>query len=167
MCNDFIPLIRLKAKPDATECVPCLEQAGDVPRLKRFDQTTRDGERTEVLFTNNASIEDELRRTNMIVPQDDDFLIALGDDSHLSNAEAGGAGIGAHPLASAFEDDDEGSDPLSLEGREAVILGQQKRWARYRVERGVAQEGDFELLGMTEFDYGYHTPQPQVLQATA
>jgi hypothetical protein len=38
LCNEPIPTARLKAVPSATECVPCLTKAGDVPTIKRFDQ---------------------------------------------------------------------------------------------------------------------------------
>lgn len=38
VCDRPIPAARLRAKPDADTCVPCLEAQGDVVRIKRFDE---------------------------------------------------------------------------------------------------------------------------------
>lgn len=39
-CGELIPAPRLAAKPNASQCVPCLEKMGDVPRLRRNEYSS-------------------------------------------------------------------------------------------------------------------------------
>src|SRR5216683_7324609 len=63
-CGTFLSQARLRAMPSARLCVPCLEQAGDVPVLKRYDDAGVDGEVHQSFFTNNKAIETEMHRRN-------------------------------------------------------------------------------------------------------
>lgn len=83
-CGEPIPAKRLAAVPHAETCVPCLESSGDVPRIKRYDEHTRDGDVVSTVFTKNKQIEAQMRRVNTMAPPDEAFDIAVGDDSHLT-----------------------------------------------------------------------------------
>lgn len=67
VCSEAIPAARLKAKPGATHCVPCLEKSGDVPRLRRFDETSAQGT-VETLFTSDVNLSRQLDRQRQTVP---------------------------------------------------------------------------------------------------
>jgi hypothetical protein len=60
-CGALIPEARLKVKPNATMCVPCLTAAGDVPVLRRFDQETENGT-VEAFFTRDTSTLSKVNR---------------------------------------------------------------------------------------------------------
>jgi hypothetical protein len=63
VCGQQIPAKRLEAKPNARECVPCLEKAGDVKRVKRYDEHDQWGnEIAQVYFTDDPELEARLRR---------------------------------------------------------------------------------------------------------
>lgn len=64
-CGEGIPAKRLAAVPRATQCVPCLEAAGDVTTYKRIDSYTADGDRVEVVFVASDTHTRELQRQNM------------------------------------------------------------------------------------------------------
>lgn len=62
-CEEPIPQARIKAMPAARFCVPCQERLGDVPPIRRLDDTGRDGEVQEIYFTSSSeSLVRELRR---------------------------------------------------------------------------------------------------------
>lgn len=62
-CNDEISFKRLIAKPHAVQCVQCLEKAGDVPKLKRFDETMLNGDVIEgVIYVRNQYIDGQIER---------------------------------------------------------------------------------------------------------
>lgn len=64
-CEEPIPTARLKAMPSARLCVPCLEKAGDVPIIRRYDEAGVDGDTAQTYYVNNRDIERErLRRSN-------------------------------------------------------------------------------------------------------
>jgi hypothetical protein len=102
VCGNPIPEKRIVANPKATECVPCLENLGDVPPLKRFDETVGE-EVYSTMFQKNVYIDKSIYHQNNFVPSDEAFEQAVGDDSFLERER--GAGIGADSLASAFEED--------------------------------------------------------------
>lgn len=43
ICGEALSAKRLAARPNAGQCVPCLEASGDVPRTLRFDEGTKTG----------------------------------------------------------------------------------------------------------------------------
>lgn len=57
LCGETLSQKRLKASPNARQCVRCLEHAGDVPRVRQFTDTTKDGENIVIRFTSNSYIE--------------------------------------------------------------------------------------------------------------
>lgn len=64
-CRDDIPPARLAAVPNATLCVSCLTQKGDVPRLRLFeDHTIIDGDMLShnELFIRNVLLDTQLRQ---------------------------------------------------------------------------------------------------------
>jgi hypothetical protein len=79
-CGEVIPSARLKAQPNATQCVRCLEADGDVPRLRRYDEKNC-VDTHSTLFTHNAAIEDHIDRQRHVVPPNGAFAIAIGDDA--------------------------------------------------------------------------------------
>jgi hypothetical protein len=104
-CEEFIPQNRMDAVPTATQCVSCLEKAGDVPQYKRFDEAVKDGQ-VETMFVQNAYIEHQMRRVNTIVPPDAAYETAVGDDSFL--VREGNEVVGsAYNITEAFEEDEE------------------------------------------------------------
>ncbi len=97
-CGKEIPVKRLEAKPNATNCVPCLEKAGDVRRVKRYDEHDYYGnEIAHVYFTDDAALETQMRRiaTCPHLPTGDELL---EDDTNEIILEA-------EHMASAFEND--------------------------------------------------------------
>jgi RNA polymerase-binding transcription factor DksA len=82
-CGEPISAKRLAIFPNAEQCVPCLEQSGDIQKIKRYDEYTPNGEVVSTTFTKNRRIEAQMRRVNTMVAPDEAFDIALGDDSHL------------------------------------------------------------------------------------
>lgn len=65
-CGTALSARRLAAQPHATHCVPCLEQCGDVPLIKRFDDYYgTEGEHCEeIYFRHDAYIEDQIQATH-------------------------------------------------------------------------------------------------------
>lgn len=145
-----IPAKRLKAVPRAEQCVPCLEAMGDVPRLRRYDEFTADGDKVETVFTSNEAIEYQMQRVAQRVPSDSDFLTALRDDSHILPEQNGlGERFVSRHMSTEFEEEDGDSNgEMTLTGREAIRLSNLRRWAAHRVENGLEREGDRELLGL-------------------
>jgi hypothetical protein len=104
-CGLPIPPIRLAARPNALLCVTCLEASGDVPRLKRFDETTADGDQVQTLFTKNRSIERQMNHLNKSPVADQAmFDIAVGDDVHLGR-EDDEILDGGRSLSTVFEEE--------------------------------------------------------------
>jgi hypothetical protein len=97
VCSEAIPAARLKAKPGADKCVPCLSAAGDVPRLRRFDENSAQGT-VETLFTSDANLSHQLRRQRQTVPGyraenaepsfHDEYFTAAVQDADVTVAEA-------------------------------------------------------------------------------
>lgn len=62
-CGEPIPAKRLEVKPNATQCVPCLEASGDVARIRRYDQyDSRNVLVAETYFTDDPRLERQLQR---------------------------------------------------------------------------------------------------------
>jgi hypothetical protein len=148
VCDEPLPTKRLVAMPTATECVPCLEQMGDVPKLKRYDEFTKDGDRVETLFTQNALIEAQIDQINHLELAGRYYDMAVGDDSHLEREDQGGYDVARHMSTEFEDDDDKRAYNLSEEGRERINEAQQKRWAKWRIERNEATEVDYELFDL-------------------
>lgn len=89
--------------PSAVLCVPCLNMAGDVPTLKRFDEFLPDGVVMETYFTHDPRIERQMKRMNVRVADSAAFAVAVGDDSHLT-PEINQVVAVARPLHTAFEE---------------------------------------------------------------
>jgi hypothetical protein len=51
VCEREIPAARLRAMPTASKCVQCVQDSGDVPRLRRHDQLIGTLETGEVVST--------------------------------------------------------------------------------------------------------------------
>jgi len=94
VCGEPIPEKRLRAKPEATECVPCLEANGDVPRIKRYDETTEDGT-VSTMFTHNAYIERIILKQNTVSPSDETLERISDDDSFLRREQGGRRNTGS------------------------------------------------------------------------
>lgn len=96
VCSEAIPAARLKAQPRATKCVPCLNAAGDVPLLRRFDEQSAQGT-VETLFTNDAKLEREILRQRNTVPGyraenagptfHEEYFVAATQDADVTVAE--------------------------------------------------------------------------------
>jgi Prokaryotic dksA/traR C4-type zinc finger len=76
-CNTGILEARLRAVPNATQCVSCLNAAGDVPLLRRFDG---------VYFTENRSIEQEILRQSHMVSKLSDNDPVYSTETHSIKA---------------------------------------------------------------------------------
>jgi len=87
VCGDPITEARLKAIPTARQCVPCLEQAGDVPRLRRLDEVTNEGT-VETYFIENPYISSSLRRCLTVPPSRDIIARLLADDTSADKYDA-------------------------------------------------------------------------------
>lgn len=91
-CGGNIPQKRLQAMPNTTRCVPCLVQAGDVKRIRRFDDMAADGSCSQVYFTDSAEIEQRIARTLGItgqllnVVEDEQDATAMDSSYGLSDA---------------------------------------------------------------------------------
>ena len=105
-CGEPLSAKRLQANPAATLCVTCLEKQGDVPTIKRYDEVTPSGETISTTFTANKRIERQMRRTNSIIASEEDFAVALGDDSHLVREPACDNDEHAYHMSEAFEVED-------------------------------------------------------------
>jgi hypothetical protein len=105
-CDQPIPQKRLRAVPTATLCVPCLEAQGDVPKIKRYDETAKDGEIIQTVFTRNRTLESAIRRVNTIAPPDQAYAMAVGDDYYLRRDEEHSVGS-AYAMNTMFEEDEE------------------------------------------------------------
>ncbi len=67
VCGEAISEARLRAILDAKTCVTCAAK-NDVPRIKRFDDHTENGEATETYYTKNHAIEAEVERLRVFNP---------------------------------------------------------------------------------------------------
>jgi hypothetical protein len=114
-CGEPLSVKRLEANPAATFCVPCLEKAGDVPTIKRYDEVTPDGDVVSTVFTANKRIERQMRRTNSTIASEEDFAIALGDDSHLTRESSGDNDEHSYHMSEAFESVEEEETALIAE----------------------------------------------------
>jgi hypothetical protein len=108
LCGQPIPNKRLIARPNARMCVPCQEAAGDIPVIRRFDETTADGNKLETFFSTDVDprLTRYMHRLNTVTPADIYFDLALGDDSHLTREGDSIIDV-ARPLSSEFDDDQE------------------------------------------------------------
>lgn len=83
-CYKPISPARLKIKPNATQCVPCLEADGDVLPLRRLDESTRNGG-VQTYFTSDPYKEIYLLRQRFEVPPDGALELTTGDDQFLKS----------------------------------------------------------------------------------
>lgn len=64
-CFLSIPEARLKAVPDTTTCVKCVYRAGDVPKIKRYDDSTDDGEvQVSSFYYKNSMFSQSINKLN-------------------------------------------------------------------------------------------------------
>jgi hypothetical protein len=70
VCEREIPAARLRAMPTASKCVQCVQDSGDVPRLRRHDQligTLETGEVVSTYFkTANPYLQQVIKQQKMI-----------------------------------------------------------------------------------------------------
>lgn len=68
VCDRALSEARLSAMPTASKCVPCVQDSGDVPRIRRHDQIIGTLENQEVSSTYykipNAYLEKAIREEN-------------------------------------------------------------------------------------------------------
>lgn len=83
VCGDPLTTARRLARPNAVECVACLENSGDVPRIRQYTETTRDGEVIATKFVSNPRLERQLQRVQNEVAHEGAFNAAAGDDAAL------------------------------------------------------------------------------------
>lgn len=123
-CALPIPAARLSAIPGAILCVPCLEGAGDVPKLKRLDEVLSDGYVVETYFTDEPAIMRHIQRMNSRVADGQSFDIAVGDDANLVPELRKKVVVSAHSLASIIEPEykESGTNITSIE---AALYGTQ------------------------------------------
>lgn len=163
-CGESIPAARLQATGHtATLCVPCLEQQGDVPVLRRLDEYLPDGDKVETLFTENSSFDRYMRHMSQDVAPVENFAQAVGDDSHMF-ADKRRATIAGYGLETVFEDC---QWPERTEGhREGISLGLLLFNAAKRVEEGTPREGDVQLLAdNVDADAMEFTEEQELLEA--
>lgn len=67
-CIEPIPTARLKAQPLANQCVSCLQAAGDVALIKRFDEHSGSSTIETYYRGENLPIERAVRRIGQNVP---------------------------------------------------------------------------------------------------
>lgn len=82
-CGKLLSPARLQAKPNATQCVPCLEAAGDVPIIRRYDEVNHETTH-QTYYTHNLELDIARQRSLKVVPPDAAFFAAVGDDSDLT-----------------------------------------------------------------------------------
>lgn len=90
--------------------------AGDVAVIRRFDEYTVDGSRLETYFASAPSplLSRQIQRSNVVVPDDLSFDLAVGDDSHLVR-EGNSVMDVARPLSTEFEEEPwEGGSVITL-----------------------------------------------------
>jgi hypothetical protein len=85
-CGGNIPATRLRAVPTAVLCVPCLETAGDVPRIQQFSERTKDGDVITTQFRSNHQIETQLRRVLSEVAPDGVYRVMEDEYGRPSSA---------------------------------------------------------------------------------
>lgn len=74
VCNKEIPKGRLKAIPQATKCVNCVYAEGDVPRIKRHDDSARDGEiQVSTYYTQNSEFGRPVGNISMVPQLDPNY----------------------------------------------------------------------------------------------
>lgn len=66
-CYNPIPTARLKALPNAHQCVSCVMLAGDVAPIKRFDEASGD-DTVQTYFTDCHALDIQIGRTTVHVP---------------------------------------------------------------------------------------------------
>lgn len=102
LCGEQIPHARIEATQGrATQCVSCLTNAGDVPKLKRFDEY-RGEDMVSTYFTSNSRIEAAMYKLNQFAAPNAAYEQAVGDDSFLER-EKPEQHPGAGSLADAFD----------------------------------------------------------------
>lgn len=142
-CGGEIPAKRLAVMPNATLCVDCLEAAGDVPVVRRFDEFMPDGERVETVFVRNRHIEGAIKRAAHTAAPDDAFYI---DDERITPADNQEL-IAHQALTSSLEELTEYEMPISADS-----LEQRKAFAIRRLRRGKAVPGDAAMIAYLEPD---------------
>jgi len=122
--------------PSATECVPCLEAAGDVPRIRRFDQATKEGIIEISYLDGDREMERAVARLNQLAAPNEAYELAAGESSQLERDERS-SDLGFH-LSEAFEDEVDdalAAHEMSEEGHRAISEAQKQRWAQYREQK--------------------------------
>lgn len=126
-CGEPLAAKRLQAVPNATQCVPCLERAGDTPTIKRFDEFTPQGDIVSTHFFKNKNIERQMKRVNTEAAPEEAYSVAVGDDSHLVR-ERTGENEHAYQMSEAFENVEDELEAL-LEKCETAIANNTRTMA--------------------------------------
>lgn len=80
VCGVRITSARLKANPDARQCVACLSAAGDVQPIQRYDEFNHETS-YQTYFTRNPQLELARDRSLTVVPSEAAYFVAMGDDA--------------------------------------------------------------------------------------
>lgn len=65
-CGDELSARRLEAQPDATMCVKCLNDQGDVDKIKKFDDVVNGEVVDEVFYTDDVYIQKQIERRGTV-----------------------------------------------------------------------------------------------------
>lgn len=92
ICGEPIAEYRLRIQPTARQCVPCLNAAGDVAPIKRFDEMSGENS-VETYFIRDYAIERQAYRAQTCTPDakvlaDSTESAVVADSAPETNAEA-------------------------------------------------------------------------------
>lgn len=89
-CGQSIPAARLLAMPNAVQCVPCLRSAGDVPLVRRIDETVGDNEQVSTFITNRDHVHMYMDRTSRDLGDTDRTVLQgdLGNSRYFFNGNS-------------------------------------------------------------------------------
>lgn len=123
VCSQLLSLARLAAQPCANECVPCLSEAGDVTRIRRYDEYSGTDQEvcTQTYFRDNAEMENYIsHRRNVRIPKiidssDEDvppeslapYYPTLATESFLADVDVNLRGFNLMPKKRVFDMEEE------------------------------------------------------------
>jgi hypothetical protein len=102
-CGTSIPENRLRAMPNAYQCVPCLEKMGDVAPMRRYDEVGVDGEIISTFYLKNNYVESQQKRVKSFTIPD----IEASEEFQYEFFERPKQNEQGYSLSEAFEEDDE------------------------------------------------------------
>lgn len=119
-CELPIPTARLRAMPNARQCVKCLEFLGDVPRVKHYHEQTSDGETVTTAYTDRQII---THLTQQDIRQAEEFLEEATEGStllfRLDKQEAHLHEVAREQTVSEFEENFQITDVMHTSEEEA------------------------------------------------